>query len=111
MGVIFSLIDRALLLSYPEFHEKNIILCINMLLENGYPLQFIFDNIKKSIKKLLLSKSFTRNTEIDSERNIIVFPYIKYVSEAVSLSFKSSDIMIGYKCLNRLTKNLSDSCQ
>jgi len=38
IGTLYNLLDRAILLSHPKFHNKNINLCINILLENGYPL-------------------------------------------------------------------------
>ncbi|KYM98511.1 hypothetical protein ALC62_10773 [Cyphomyrmex costatus] len=51
-GVIYSLVDRAFLLSDVVFHEKNLILIINILLDNDYPLSFIFDTINQRIKLL-----------------------------------------------------------
>jgi len=47
IGTIFNLIDRAVLLSHPRYHQKNIELWINLLLNNGYPLNIIFERIKK----------------------------------------------------------------
>ncbi|XP_072759915.1 uncharacterized protein [Anoplolepis gracilipes] len=44
-GTIFGLVDKAITLSHPKHHQKNIILIINILVKNGYPLKFIFDNI------------------------------------------------------------------
>src|SRR5436190_15274724 len=41
-GTIFSLIDRAFLLSNPKFHQKNVNLVVNILLNNDYPLTYIF---------------------------------------------------------------------
>jgi len=37
--------DRAFLLSHPKYHQKNLELVINTLLNNDYPLSFIFDTI------------------------------------------------------------------
>lgn len=39
---ITGLTDRAFLLSHPRFHQKNMELVVNILLENGYPLNFTF---------------------------------------------------------------------
>jgi len=41
IGTIFNLIDRAILLSHPKYHQKNIEKCIKLLLNNGYPLGLI----------------------------------------------------------------------
>jgi len=51
IGMIYSLIDRALCLSHPSFHQKNIEFIIGTLMDNGYPLAFIFDKLKKRIKR------------------------------------------------------------
>jgi len=50
IGTIFNLIDRAILLSHPKLHEKNINLCINILLENGYSLQMTFTTLIKELE-------------------------------------------------------------
>jgi len=41
IGTIYNLIDRAFLLSHPDFQQKNIELCIKLVLDNGYPLDLI----------------------------------------------------------------------
>jgi len=46
IGTMFSLIDRAFLLSHPRFHQKNLELVIGLLLDNGYLLNFIFEKMK-----------------------------------------------------------------
>jgi len=38
VGVLYGLIDRAILLSHPMFHNKNIVRCINIFLDNEFPL-------------------------------------------------------------------------
>jgi len=50
VGTIFSLINRAFLLSHPRFHQKNIKFIIGLLLDNGYPLNLIFEKINDRIK-------------------------------------------------------------
>ncbi|XP_072764661.1 uncharacterized protein, partial [Anoplolepis gracilipes] len=51
-GIIIGLIDRVSRLSHPRFHQTNFDLLINILLNNGYPLSFIFHTIDKRLKKL-----------------------------------------------------------
>jgi len=53
IGTIYNLIDRAFLLSHPDFQQKNIELCVKLLLDNGYPLKLIFEKINKRLKKLI----------------------------------------------------------
>jgi len=42
--------DKALLLSHPRFQRENLIFIINVLLNNDYPLKFIFDTINTRLK-------------------------------------------------------------
>jgi len=56
IGIIYNLTDRAFLLSHPKFHQKNINLIINLLLDNGYPLKLIFDKINERVKLLMGEK-------------------------------------------------------
>jgi len=51
-NIIFGLVDRTLFLSHPKFHEKNLENVIDTLLNNCYPLPFIFSTIIKKIKML-----------------------------------------------------------
>ena len=51
-GTIFSIIDRAFLLPDFMFYTKNLTLIINILLDNDYPLTFIFDTVNQRIKNL-----------------------------------------------------------
>jgi len=49
-GVIFGMIDRIMCLSDNQFHKNNIINCIKILLNNSYPLKFIFNTIRTRMK-------------------------------------------------------------
>ena len=50
IGVIYGLVDRYFFISHPQFHTKNLIDIINILLKNSYPINFIFYYIKKKVK-------------------------------------------------------------
>jgi len=56
-----------MLLSHPFFYNKNIELCIVLLLDNGYSLEFIFNNINKRLKNLYV-KFFFNNRNKDKKR-------------------------------------------
>lgn len=45
-GIVYNLVDKAVRLSYPTFHSKNLKEIIEHLLDNGYPLDFIFYSYK-----------------------------------------------------------------
>lgn len=48
-SIVFLLVDRAILLSHPQFHETNLEKITNILLDNNYPIKFItkFINIRR----------------------------------------------------------------
>jgi len=81
------LIDRAIKLSHPIFHEKNLTLCIKLLLDNGYPLDLIFNKINIRLKKIFVQRTTTaKNLDIANsniERKIIVIPYVNPISEMI----------------------------
>jgi len=60
------MIDRALLLSHPRYHEENLCQIIKILLNNDYPLKFIFEIVHKRLKY-----HFTKNKNviIDNGKN------------------------------------------
>jgi len=109
IGTIYNLIDRAFLLSHPDFQQKNIELCIKLLLDNGYPLKIIFETINKRIKKLITTCNrnkflANRNTDtIDKEqKKFFIIPYIRNISEITTSLINKSSFTIGYRCINKM---------
>ena len=49
VGLIKELIDRAILLSDPEFRPANLLLLTNTLKRNGYPIDMVSAIIKERI--------------------------------------------------------------
>ena len=39
-GIIYGMLDKTILLTYPDYDEKNLKDSINILLNNSYPLDF-----------------------------------------------------------------------
>jgi len=81
--------DKTILLSHPRFHQKNLIDSINVLLNNGYPLPFIFNTIRSRIalhsKKEFLSvfNNFSDNTaDHTPKREFFTIPYLDTISES-----------------------------
>jgi len=111
-GTIYNLIDRAILLSHPDFHEKNIKNCIKLLLENGYPLNLIFQKINERLKKLFNKKStidFNKNiathnsdTTDSVTKKFFIIPYIRNISEITTSLINKSIFTVGY--LNKLDR-------
>jgi len=50
----------AFLLSHPDFQQKNIELCIKLLLDNGYSLDLIFEKINIRLKKLITTTNHNK---------------------------------------------------
>lgn len=82
-GVLFGLIDRVLLLSHPRFYQDNFDL-INVLLNNGYPLLFIFDGIDDKLKYHIHqcheTSKFRRDDLNKDNDHFFVLPYINITS-------------------------------
>jgi len=116
-AAIYSLTDRAFLLSNPIYHQDNFEMIINMLLENGYPLKLIFEKINNRLKTLIYNNNKHDNirdphlhTMTQNEKNnkkIIVFPYIKNLSKRVASVIDASKFTKGYRLLNSLRKFIS----
>ncbi|KYN06205.1 hypothetical protein ALC62_02852 [Cyphomyrmex costatus] len=113
-GIVYGLVDRAILLSHPPFFNKNICLCIDMLIENGYPLDYIFNNInvriKSSIERYKVASdggevSLNNNKNLENKiKKHLVIPFIKGISGRVGGIFDKSDTLMGYRTLNGLDK-------
>jgi len=112
IGMIYGLVDRAFLLSHPSFHKKNIRYVIELLIENSYPLNFIFEKINNRLKTLIYNKKSNAinnneknmNSLDDNNKKIIVFPYIKKISELIAATIDKSQYITGYRILNNLGK-------
>jgi hypothetical protein len=82
---IIGLVDRTIFLSHPCFHQDKLINIINILLNNGYPLSFIFANIRDRLKYHFYKskKNSVHNIHIDNSENKKFFtvPYIGTISE------------------------------
>jgi len=111
-SVIFGLVDRVLLLSHPKFHKKNIERIINILLDNCYPLPFIFTTINKRIKNLMNkynNNTSKRNGEQlpinnNDNKNFFTIPYVKTISESFQPIAKRYGFDVAYSVPNTLNK-------
>jgi len=62
VGTIYSLVDRTILLSQPNSVKKNLEMLVEVLLNNGYPLEMIFNSrIKKFLSSGVAHKSLQNN--------------------------------------------------
>jgi len=89
-GVITNMVDKVLILSHPEFQEKNFSYLINVLLNNHYPLDMIFATIKKrlSIKFHHFNNPRDPALSIDIKENIFTIPYINQTDSVNLLRYR-----------------------
>jgi len=106
-GTILSLVDRAFLLSHPEFHKNNLELVIRTLLNNDYPLDFIFnvmtDRIKSLIQKKTPKQVETTTNEIEFQDNKwFTIPYVNSLSAKFIKVTAGTKLKLAYHSLNKL---------
>ena len=66
-AIVYCLVDKSMLLADKKYHQKNLDLIKQLLLENNYPEYFIDQNIKKR-KKLILNKN-NKSIELENTSN------------------------------------------
>jgi len=104
-GIITSSTDKILLLSNPEFHQKNFLFLINNLLMNDYPLDIIFNSIRKrlSVKFRHLNHGTTYTT--DTKDNYFVILYMDHTAGKFIQLFKNiPTFKLAFFGINRLNK-------
>ncbi|KYN35716.1 hypothetical protein ALC56_09916, partial [Trachymyrmex septentrionalis] len=118
-GTIFSLVDRAFLLSDNIFHTKNLTFIINILLLNDYPLDFIFDTMNQRIKNLIKKIHNVHNVTTDNDvtkesTSWLTVPFIPSHTEKFrTLRKNKGDIRIAFHSPNKMNKYIrvqKDTC-
>ena len=107
-GTIFSLIDRTILLSDVRFYTQNLTFIINILLDNDYPLFFIFDTINLRIKNLIKNRHITHSgltdkVEANESVSWLTVPFIPLHTEKFN-RFNKNDIRVSFRSPNKLKK-------
>ncbi|KAM0729416.1 hypothetical protein ACS0PU_004770 [Formica fusca] len=103
-GTVIGLLDRAFLLSHPRFHSKNINLIIQILLNNSYPLRFIFQTIHHRLKLLINNLKYEKmNTNTEVQPRTVYFT-IPSIPERFIDIIKDFDVKLSYFSLNKLHK-------
>ncbi|XP_011861774.1 PREDICTED: uncharacterized protein LOC105558604 [Vollenhovia emeryi] len=86
INTITTLVDQAILLSDARFHNSNIKLIQDILLNNSYPPRFINEHITKRLKLLRHRHNTNTNdppTESLERKNYLTIPYINGISEEI----------------------------
>jgi len=96
------------LLSHPKFHEKNLKGVINTLLNNWFPLSFIFATINTRIKMLTnrIVRDSNNNDQLSqiNQRNFFTIPYVRSISESFLPITKKYGFEIAYSVPNTLNR-------
>jgi len=103
-GVIFCLLDRVLQLSHPRFHTKNLEESIRILVNNGYPLKFIFSTINNRLHYLEKNGIKEREKTDPADRNFFTIPYVKGISERFRNLTKKHNFNLSFLTTNSLQK-------
>ncbi|XP_067205235.1 uncharacterized protein [Linepithema humile] len=104
-GVLVGLIDRVLGLSHPQFYQQNFVLIINILLNNGYPLPFIFNGIRERIKYYIYNnRRLLLDNDVNDEDNkrFFVLPYANIVSKKIKHITKKYKFRLAHTIPNKL---------
>jgi len=111
-GTILSLVDRAFLLSHPEFHQKNLEFVIKnlSLINNDYPLNVIFKVMTDRVKSLINRKTLKQqkiSTDTTNEQQTtkwFTIPYISTFSEKCRNVIADTSLKLSFHSLNKLSK-------
>ncbi|KAM0737118.1 hypothetical protein ACS0PU_000211 [Formica fusca] len=103
-GTIIGLIDRVFLLSHPSFHQNNFKLIIEILLDNGYPLNFVFRVLHERLKTLIhrISDNSVDSTREGKTVSYFTIPYVPAISEQFKRITKDLNVRLSYQSLNKL---------
>ena len=104
-GTVIGLVDRVFHLSDPVFHEKNFEFIINILLDNSYPIDFIFRTIRERIKKLFHdSLCLERPRDLQNTSVFFTVPFVSSISEKFKGITEDLNMRISYQSLNKLSR-------
>jgi len=108
-----GMVDRSFFLSHPRFHRENLKYIITLLLENDYPLKFIFDTINTRLKYLISHHKQQRKVKNPNENNKkwLTIPFIQSISEKFKHVIKDMEARISYSTnkLGTIIKGHKDS--
>ena len=114
IGIIYSLTDRAILLSHEKYHNENLILVKNTLIKNGYPLTLLNEKIANRYKYLISNKYQNKkltetNESKENNKKIITLPYINNFQEQFHRIFKNSNLQIIFNYDNTIRQKILKS--
>lgn len=91
---------------------KTLVLIINILLNNDYPLDFIFTTIRNRIKTLIHNSVSSQSTSLSSPSSsppspsFFTIPYVRGITERWLPIIKNLNTSAAYACFNKLIKTI-----
>jgi len=110
--LIFGLVDKIIKLSHPKFQQKNFTYIINILLQNGYLISFIFNNINKRLKYLSHKSSNNNNKKcaqdneqdnVEKKGGFIRVPFINSATRSFINIARKNNLNTIFTINNKLT--------
>jgi len=97
-----GLVDKVFTLSHPKFHGKNLKFIIETVLNNNYPIDFIFSNINQRIKYILhnVNKNSNSTKNNSNFKRFLTVPYIKTLYNQIKLLAKKHDLQLAFSITN-----------
>jgi len=105
-GTITGLVDRAFLLSHPESHQANLELVVRILLENDYPLGFVFETMSSRLKGLINKRTIkqkSNTTEAVDKKLWFTVPYVDSISDKFRGIINGAVAGLSFFSLNKLS--------
>lgn len=100
--------DRALLLSHPQFFHENFNLIVNILLDNNYPLKFIFNVINQRmnyyIHKNTKNTIKNNNNKKGNQNRFFALLYVNIVSDKLKFIIKKYEFRATHTINNSLKR-------
>jgi len=102
--MVIGMIDRAHLLSHPRYHEENLCQVIKILLNNDYPLKFMFE----IVQRLKYHSTKNKNVIIDNGKNKdpishwFTLSYILRISDKIKTTIIDLGTKVSCFSLNKL---------
>jgi len=103
-SVIFGLFDRVLLLSHPRFRIKNLEEFIRILINNGYPLKFIFFTINNRIQQFETNGIKERDKIHPVNQLFFTVPYVNGISKRFKNLTKKHNFNLFFLTTNSIQK-------
>ncbi|KYN16034.1 hypothetical protein ALC57_11718, partial [Trachymyrmex cornetzi] len=106
-GTIIGMVDRAFLLSVPKYHKKNLIFVVETLLNNDYPVDFIFNTINERLKSLIYNKTSKQKVMTETPVEVVkkswfLVPFVSKISEKFKDITKNLNMSMAFFSLNKL---------